>query len=146
MADDKPNMRAPGSAGDHEADRPWLQWIELMRTEIVPLMKSGHFEAAIAKLEIFLSSEMRPDLRREVIGFKTHFKEELGDLRGAEEDLLTARSLAQEGSYGRFVNELCLGGLCEKQQRISEALSWYRSALRTCIEGRFAVAARLNRF
>jgi hypothetical protein len=55
-------------------------------------------------------------------------------LEGAKQDLLDARILVGP-IYVRYVHELALGRLCETQGKESEAVSWYREALETCLQG-----------
>ena len=110
------------------------RWHEVMR-KVASLMQKRELAAAIFELDAFLSDERQPELRSDALGFRADLKQELGQLDSAKDDLLQARALVGP-SYGRYVSELCLGRVCEAQQRVDEAASWYRTALRTCAAGR----------
>jgi hypothetical protein len=118
---------------NQELDLEWAGWTEVMQ-RVALLMQKHDFAGALLEVEAFLSREPRPEVCSDALGFRADLREQLGNPEGAKQDLLTARSLVGP-SYGRYVHELSLGAVCEKQQRMSEAVSWYRTALRTCIEG-----------
>ena len=109
-----------------------LEWVEVQRG-LVPLLKPGEWDRALAELEVFLSRDLPPRVLQEVLAFRAHLREELGDLQAAKEDLLAAHALCKPG-YSQYVNELVLGSLCEKLTLPDEALAWYRSALKTCLQ------------
>lgn len=119
---------------NQEIDLGWAGWTEVMR-RVASLMQNHDLTAALSEVDAFLSRETRPELRSDALGFRADLREQLGQSEAAKDDLLLARSLIGP-SYGRYVHELSLGSICEKQRRIDEAISWYRTALRTCIEGR----------
>ena len=118
---------------NQQSDLAWLGWIEVMR-KVASFTQNGEFTTALSEIEAFLSRETRAELRSEALSLRADLKEQLGDLEAAKEDLLTARSLVGR-SYMRYVQELSLGRLYRMQQRLNEAVSWYRVALHTCIEG-----------
>jgi len=111
-----------------------MGWVEVMR-QVASLMRAGDLGTALSEVESFLSRETSPELRSDALGFSAHLKQQSGDLEGAEKDLLSARLLVGP-TYGRYVQELGLGDICQKRQRVNEAVSWYRTALRTCAEGK----------
>lgn len=115
-----------------DRDSAWLGWIEVQRRAAI-LISQGDRAAAFSEVEAFLSRERNPELRSDALGLRAQFKERAGDLQGAKEDLSTALSLIGP-TYLRYVHELCLGSICEEQQQIEEALSWYRNALETSLE------------
>ncbi len=118
---------------DQTLDAARTAWFEVMRTA-TSLMQKRDLHGAALQIEGFLSANTNPDLRSEALGFRAHFKEEMGDVSSAEADLTAARALIGP-TYARYVCELRLGRLCQKQRRDEEAASWYRNALQTCLEG-----------
>jgi hypothetical protein len=62
-------------------------------------------------------------------------KKALGAVEEAKAAYLEAHALSQPYSFMRYVHELCLGSICESQNKIDEALSWYKSALTTSNRG-----------
>src|SRR5256885_3809370 len=118
---------------DQPLDPQWNEWFEVMR-KLAPLMSKGDFSSALAEVETVLAGAANPGVQSDALGFRAHIRNQTGDLEAAMEDLLAARSLVGPG-YARYVHELSLGQLCLKKQRTSDSLFWYRSALRTSIEG-----------
>jgi hypothetical protein len=118
---------------ENENFAAWQRWLQVTRT-IASLMQKREFAAALSAVDQFLIEESDPELRSDALGFRADLRAQTGDLRAANEDLLAARSLTG-ATYLRYVHELSLGTLCRKQQQIDEAISWYRAALQTCIEG-----------
>lgn len=116
-----------------DVDLSWKNWTEVMR-KVTSLMQKDDFRAALSEVETFLAQEDYPDIHSDALGMKASLKEELGDIQGAKQDLLVARSLIGP-SYGRYVHEISLGAIAQNQQQTDEALAWYRAALHTCIEG-----------
>ena len=97
-----------------------------------PLVKEGQLTEAISHLDGFLSREMDPEVRSAALGFRAHIYERDGKIEEAQNDLLTARSLSGP-NYQRYVHELGLASLFERQGLSEEAHSWYRAALNTCL-------------
>jgi hypothetical protein len=118
---------------DQDLDLAWKTWTGVMR-KVTLLMQKDDFRDALSQVETFLACEDHAEIRSDALGMKANLKEELGDIQGAKEDLLLARSLIGP-SYGRYVHEISLGAIAERQQQSNEALGWYRAALRTCVEG-----------
>jgi hypothetical protein len=118
---------------DQQSEKAWLDWIEVQR-EAATLIRRGDHDAALSNVEAFLSRETNPELRSDALGFRADLKGRLGNIAGAKDDLITARTEVGP-SYGRYVHELSLGTLCESQNLPDEAISWYREALKTCLQG-----------
>lgn len=118
---------------DQRLDSQWKQWYEVMR-EGALLLSQGDIHSALLAVDGVLDSEVSPEIRSDALGFRAHLKEELGDLEGASEDLRAARSLVGPG-YARYVHELSLAHLRQKQGLLDDAQAWYRIALRTCVDG-----------
>jgi hypothetical protein len=116
-----------------ETDAAWALWYEALREKVLPMAREGDYGSALRELDAFLSPEKPYAIRSDALGFKAQFRERLGDLKGAEEDLLTARALCGP-SYGRYVHELGLGDICAKRGRPNDAAAWYQAALGTCLE------------
>jgi len=119
-------------------DNPELEallttWWYVQR-KIVSLMSAKDYGAAVSEIEIFLSIELPPEIRSSALGYRSMLKEKLGDYATARSDLLIARSLVGP-TYGRYVDELWLASLCEKENSIDEAMAWYLTALQTCLDG-----------
>ena len=90
--------------------------------------------AALAALDRFIDqSDVPPELRNDALGLRGHLRLDAGDYSGARADLLLAHTLAPVG-YQRYVHELSLAGVCHAERNPSEALTWYRSALQTCLD------------
>jgi hypothetical protein len=118
---------------DQRLDSQWKQWYEVMR-EGALLLSQGDADSALLAVDGVLGSEISPEIRSDALGFRALLKEELGDLEAASEDLRSARSLVGPG-YARYVHELSLANMCQKQGLFDDAQAWYRIALRTCVEG-----------
>lgn len=129
-------------AGSKSAKR---EWDEVMRRIALLILERNH-AAALEEVERILASETLPEIRSDALGFRAQFKEKSGDLESATKDLLAARSLLEAG-YKKYVHELSLGDIAEKRGEFDEAISWYRVALRTCLEdGRISAGDILNRW
>ncbi len=96
------------------------------------LMKDGELTEAISRIDAFLSLEADPEVRSAALGFRAHINERIGNIEEAQNDLLTARSLSGP-NYQRYVQELSLGSLFERQDLNEESHSWYRAAANTCL-------------
>ena len=97
-----------------------------------PLVEDGQLTEAISHVDAFLSLEVDSEVRSAALGFRAHLNERAGNIDEAQNNLLTARSLSGS-SYQRYVHELGLGSLFERQDLNDEAHSWYRAALNTCL-------------
>jgi len=84
-------------------------------------------------VEAFLSRQTDSQLRSYVLGYGAILKEDLGDTEGARNSLVLARSLIGSSRL-MFTHELGLAKLSQQQHLTEEARSWYRCALRTCLE------------
>ena len=115
-------------------DSAWESWMVVMRN-VSSLVEKGDLTTALAAVESFSAPEGMPDLRSDVLGFRADLEERLGRVETAKADLLAARSLVA-ATYIRYVHELSLGSICRRQNQVDEAESWYRTALRTCLEGK----------
>jgi hypothetical protein len=69
----------------------------------------------------------------DALGLRAELRFDAGDYSGARADLLLAHSLASP-SYLKYVHELSLASVYRAERNPSEALKWYRSALRTCVD------------
>jgi len=119
---------------NNDLSKAWVHWMDVVLREIVSLVQAGDYDRALIKIDGFLSHEKVPEFRSEALGFKAQIKEQLGDVDSAKEALLVARSPVGP-CYTRYVHELSLADISRRQQRPDEAISWYRAALQTCIEG-----------
>lgn len=116
---------------DRPTEKAWLAWTEVLRRAL-SLLKDGQLAEAVSHIDTFLSLEVDPKIRGDVLGFRAHIQERLGNAEEAKNDLLAARSLTAT-NYDRYVHELSLGSLFERQNLNEEAHSWYRTALNTCL-------------
>lgn len=116
---------------DQQTEKAWLAWTEVLRRAL-SLVKDGELAEAVSHIDAFLSLEVDPEVRSDALGFRSHIEERLGNTEQAKSDLLVARSLTGV-NYGRYVRELSLGSLFERQNLNEEAYSWYRTALNTCL-------------
>lgn len=114
-------------------DASWDTWYQVMRS-ITSLMKQGDTKTALKEVDFFLLGDIAPEVESDALGMRADLKEQLEDLEGAKNDLLTARALVGP-SYKRYVHELSLGSISQRQQNFEEAVSWFRSALQTCLDG-----------
>ena len=115
---------------DQHPEKTRLDWTEVFR-RVWSLVKDGELAEGVPHIDAFLSREVDPELRSRALGFRAHIEERLGNPEEAKNDLLAARSLTGP-NYDRYVHELCLGDLFERQNLNEEAHSWYRTALDTC--------------
>jgi len=99
------------------------------------LAGSGDNDNAIKLLDETLGRSLELDLQVEVLQMRATLKQDMGELQDAQNDLVTALGLSQEGTYGRYVIELGLGELMKNARRNDEAKSWFRIALQTCLKG-----------
>lgn len=111
-----------------------FNWIEVQR-KLSDLLQKRDLTAALSEVEAFLLSTKNRESRSDALGFKGLLKKELGALEEAKAAYLEAHATSQPSSFMRYVHELCLGEVCEAQHAVDEALSWYKSALRTCRSG-----------
>jgi predicted negative regulator of RcsB-dependent stress response len=107
-------------------------------------LKSKDAKGALVEIETFLSKDITPEVRSSALGMKGDIQADLGDVESARETLLAARALAGSGfgkgsAYGKYVHELSLAETYVKENRLHEAISWYRSALQTCLQAKFPV-------
>jgi hypothetical protein len=116
---------------DQQTEKAQLGWTEVFR-RVWSLVKGGELAEAVSHIDAFLSREVDPESRSRALGFRAHIEERLGNAEEAKNDLLAARSLTGP-NYDRYVHELCLGDLFERQNLNEEARSWYRTALNTCL-------------
>jgi hypothetical protein len=116
---------------DPQTEKAWLAWTDVLRRAL-SLVKDGDLVEAVSHIDAFLSLEVHPQVRSDALGFRAHIEERLGNTEEAKSDLLAARSLTG-ANYGRYVRELSLGSLFERQNLNEEAYSWYRTALDTCL-------------
>jgi hypothetical protein len=116
---------------DRQTEKAWLAWTEVLRRAL-SLVKDGELAEAVSHIDAFLPLEVDPEVRSDALGFRAHIEELLGNTEEAKSDLLAARLLTGP-NYQRYVHELSLGSLFERQNLNEEAHSWYRTALNTCL-------------
>lgn len=108
--------------------------------EAITCTMKRDYDGAISIISNILETETYDDLRCDAYGYRAGLLEKLGKLDGALEDWLTSYSLIEPNPfrdlvYRKYVTELRIGGVYEKQSKMQEALEWYRKALKTIIEG-----------
>jgi hypothetical protein len=130
-------MSRIGFGANMQSERPdpvWMQWNEV-QLSIALDIKRNDLDSALSKVDSFLATgERTPEIRSAALGMKAELQEDAGQLENAKQTLLVARDLVEPG-LSKYVHEFCLAGVCRKQGQIEEAISWYRTALRTSIEG-----------
>lgn len=118
-------------SNDQQPKETRLGWQEIfLRT--LSLIREGELDQAILDIDAFISVEVDPEERSSALGFRAHIEDLLGNAEAAESNLLTARSLTRL-TYTKYVHEISLGSLFERQDLIEEACTWYRTALNTCL-------------
>ncbi|MFC1770108.1 hypothetical protein ACFLZI_03540 [Nitrospirota bacterium] len=100
----------------------------------------GDYDSALSIISDILVHETYTDLRCDAYGYRAAFLEQLGRLDEAIEDWLSSYSLItpnplRDVIFKRYVTELRIGGVCEKQSKNQAATEWYKKALTTICEG-----------
>jgi len=115
-------------------DLVWRRWDEV-QLSIALDIKRKDLDSALSRVNSFLAGgEETPEIRSGAMGMKAELEEDLGQLENARQTLLVARDLVGPG-FGRYVHEFCLAGVFRRLGQIEEAVSWYRTALKTSLEG-----------
>lgn len=120
---------------NQETEVAWASWYEFLQKHVVTLMNNGDYDRALSQLDDYLAVERLPEVRSDAIAFRANLRKEMGDLEAAKTGYLEARSLVPP-SYTRYVDELCLGQICEDLGNKDEAANWYRTSLDTCLRAR----------
>lgn len=102
--------------------------------EITGAWSTGDFERALNRLEKILEHGS-DEMKAQALFFRGMIRETSSELPPAREDWLEALALARQGSFLRFNLETHLGNADERSQSFPEALTWYRTALKTCADG-----------
>jgi tetratricopeptide (TPR) repeat protein len=98
------------------------------------------YNGAISIISGILDHETYADLRCDAYGYRATFYEKLGKFDKAIQDWLSSYSLVTTSAimdiaFKKYVTELRIGGVFEKQSKMQEAMDWYRKALTTVCEG-----------
>lgn len=102
--------------------------------EVLSLERSNKFDEAILLLTNLLPKIADPGLASETIAYRANIYERLGNYESAKKDLLYAISLIKGNNFSKYVLEIEIGSIYEKERNKKEALSWYQKALSTCIK------------
>ncbi len=102
--------------------------------EVLSLERSEKYDEAILLLTNLFPTIRDPGLKSETIAYRANVYEKMGDFASAKKDLLYALSLIERENYPKYVLEMEIGIIHEKEYNKEEALSWYSRALSTCVK------------
>lgn len=97
-----------------------------IRTDLISRIGCGDHEACLRQIDQFLSTATSIDELREAEALRGDFLLEGGRSEEAVRSFLRALSIAQEGTFGRYVIQLSLGAATGDPQ-------WYRAAIDTAL-------------
>jgi hypothetical protein len=110
------------------------RWLEVQRRAVTSAAQHRS-QDAIDAVTGFLTTDLPPDLRAEVIAFRGNLHEESGQLESAKTDFIESHRLSSTPSYSRYTVELALGAICKELSSTTESRRWYGQALRTALDG-----------
>lgn len=114
--------------------------------EVLSLKTSKKYKEAITLLSNLLPSIKDNGLKTETIAFRADIYEEMGDKDAAKKGWLHALSLIKAENYAKYVLEMQMGVIHEKENNKEEALSWYLKALSTGIKSNISGGWGLSKF
>ena len=118
---------------DNSAEDIRAVWVRI-KNEVLQSIVDHDPGTALAAVNPFIDRSGVPaELESDALGLRAELRFEAGDYRRARADLLLAHGLASP-SYLKYVHEVSLASVYRAERNASEALNWYRSALRTCVE------------
>ena len=121
------------------------EWLAAQK-EVLRAKMAGRSRQGIAMLSRFIEVHARTAVVANALQFRSLLSEELGDLAGAREDLLTAIGIAVRPSYLRYTLLLSLGAIDEKLGKVDDAVSGYLCSLSSGLEdGRIAMGTAMSR-
>lgn len=108
------------------------EWVAAER-DIVRAWTTGAAAQALQEIERVLERG-NDEQRGRALMYRGSIHEEASNWHAAKDDFMQAVGLLSAGSYPRYTAELSVGHACEKAGEPQEAMKWYRTALRTCVQ------------
>lgn len=102
---------------------------------LVSAWHKGDLARALAEIDSVLL-EGTTEMKGQCLLYRGMINESQSSLDLAKRDWLEALQYGKEGTFLRYELEHNLGKACEGSGAVQEALSWYRTALKTCSTGK----------
>lgn len=105
-----------------------------IQQNVLSAWHKGDVNSAFSEVEVVLR-EGTPEMKGQILFFRGMIFERTGRFDEAKRDWIEAISYSKEGSFLRYELETSIGAMLETRKVADEALSWYRSAILTCVDG-----------
>ena len=105
-----------------------------IQQRLVTAWHRGDLDRAFLEIETVMR-EGSPEMKGQCLFFRGMIYESNGSLNQARLDWLDALHYAEDGTFLRYELEMNIGAASEKLSTGDDALTWYRAALMTCVNG-----------